>query len=290
MLRNLLILLTFSLVGAASVLAAKFDHVAHNEYVEGSPCSACHVAGAPSIVPDFKLCQDCHDEDFLKEVELPGLNTHGPVWPINHRAAAKGNTPDCSACHQQSDCLDCHKAGFADEMGALGNQMMNVHRSDFHISHPIAARTNPQLCSSCHESQFCNDCHSDFRFRTGRSSGASHNRIFDLIPSDDPARFAQVHQGFTFADPAQANCDNCHTNSTPPDFHAWSNGHGREARKNLATCQACHPEGDTCLRCHSARAGSAGQFNPHGSDWGSRKNRLRDATDGKTCRKCHDGF
>jgi hypothetical protein len=54
----------------------------------------------------------------------------------------------------------------------------------------------------------------------------------------------------------------------------------------LATCQTCHPEGDVCLRCHSAKGGVVG-FNPHGKDWDDRKNRLNDASNGKTCRKCH---
>ena len=34
--------------------------------------------------------------------------THGPVWALNHRAEAKGDAIDCSACHEQSDCLECH--------------------------------------------------------------------------------------------------------------------------------------------------------------------------------------
>ena len=46
-----------------------------------------------------------------------------------------------------------------DEMGELGNAMVNVHRSDFHVTHPIAARSDPQRCSSCHEPGFCQDCH-----------------------------------------------------------------------------------------------------------------------------------
>ena len=50
-------------------------------------------------------------------------------------------------------------------------------------------------------------------------------------------------------------------------------------------CQACHPEGDVCLTCHSARTGL--RFNPHPKDWDDMKDRIRDASDGRTCRKCH---
>jgi hypothetical protein len=265
--------------------ATRFDHRAHlEEYIEGTSCDTCHLPDARTIVPDKAVCLDCHDEEMAKETKLNGTKTHGPVWALNHRSEAKGNAIDCAACHDQSYCLECHKSGFADEQGDFGNNMINVHRSDFHITHPISARTNPQLCSSCHEPSFCRDCHDDFRFRTGRASGPSHRRLFDLIPDDDPARFNTIHQG---VDATQ--CDTCHANSTPPDLQTWSVGHGREARKSLATCQTCHPEGDICINCHSARAG-AGQFNPHGRGWDDRKGRLERASNGKTCRKCHDQF
>lgn len=272
MLRSLLILLTLSLLGASSALAAKFDHAAHNSYLDPLECAACHVAGAKSIVPELKLCLECHDEAFVKEVKLPGLNTHGPVWALNHRAAAKANTPDCAACHQQSDCLACHKAGFADEMGAFGNQMVNVHRSDFHVTHPIAARTNPQLCSSCHESQYCLDCHNSFN----RADLAldSHRRGFTAGTLDGN------HAQFT-----ENQCQGCHSRGSVIPTSGWAPAHAKEARKNLATCQACHPQGDVCLKCHSATSGL--RVNPHPKNWDDISGRLKRASDGKTCRKCH---
>ena len=280
MLRTLLILLTLSLLGATSALAAKFDHAAHNAYLDPLDCTVCHLAGAKSIVPDLKVCLECHDDALVKDIEFSSLNTHGPVWPLNHRAAAKGNTPDCSACHQQSDCLKCHQAGFADEMGAFGNQMVNVHRSDFSVSHPIAARTNQQLCASCHEPSFCNDCHTDFRGRTGLTSGPSHQRTFNLGLNGN---VNTIHAGMS----PDTNCDACHLQgSVAPSFHDWSVGHAREARKNLHTCQACHPGGDVCITCHSAKGGVVG-FNPHGKGWKDRSGRLNDASNGKTCKQCH---
>lgn len=272
MLRSFLILLTLSLLGATSALAAKFDHAAHNTYLDPLDCATCHVAGAKSIVPEFKVCLDCHDDAFVKEVNLPGLKTHGPVWPLNHRAAAKGNNPDCSACHQQSDCLDCHKAGFADEMGAFGNQMVNVHRSDFNVTHPIAARTNPQLCSSCHERNFCLDCHKGFA--PADLAIASHRRGFtDGTLGGNHALFNETQ------------CQTCHASGSVIPTGGWAPSHAREARKNLATCQACHPEGDVCLKCHSAVSGL--RVNPHPKNWDDISGRLKRASDGKTCRKCH---
>lgn len=274
--------------GVVSAWAASFEHKAHlEEYLPGESCETCHVPDAISIVPDTKVCLDCHDQATVDQVTLGQTNTHGPVWSLNHRAEALGAGANCASCHAQEDCLECHKAGFADEMGELGNNMINVHRSDFDITHPIPARTDQQLCSRCHESRFCSDCHDDWRFRTSDIGSPSHRRTFDLGFED--ADFEAIHGPIRAIDPSDASqmCDNCHLGtSVAPDFHSWSVGHAREARRSLATCQACHPDGDVCLRCHSARAG-ASAFNPHGDDWDDIKGNLEDANNGKTCRKCH---
>lgn len=276
---SLVLLLTAGV--ALAWAATRFDHRAHlEEYIEGTSCDTCHLPDAGTIIPARAVCLDCHDEDMVKETKLGGGKTHGPVWALNHRSEAKGNAIDCAACHDQSYCLECHKSGFADEQGAFANNLINVHRSDFHVTHPIAARTDQQLCASCHEPSFCRDCHDDFRFRTGRAGSPSHRRVFDLGFNGD---IDAIHAGFD----RNTNCDDCHvTGSVAPDFHSWQVGHAREARRSLATCQACHPEGDVCLKCHSDKGGVVG-FNPHGSGWGDRKDRLKEASNGKTCKKCH---
>ncbi len=282
--KRLLFLLTLS-VWAIPAVAITFDHETHLEILADMSCATCHVEGTETIVPDTAVCLECHEQEFLKEIEFPGLKTHGPVWALNHRPFAKMSDFDCAACHQQVDCLQCHKSRPADEFGEWGNNMINVHRSDFHITHPIAARTDPQLCSSCHEARFCSDCHNDFR--AGRSSGPSHRRTFDLGLTMGVAAHPEIEGSAGIPIDVTANCDACHTpGSVAPDFHTWAGDHKREARKNLATCQACHPDGDVCLRCHSDRGGSPG-FNPHGRGWGDRADRLEDATNGKTCRRCH---
>lgn len=254
--------------------AETFDHAGHLDYLDGGDCLTCHLADADSIVPEQKVCLECHDDSDLEGLEFPGLITHGISWSLNHRQAAKSKSIDCSSCHQQSDCLQCHTAGFADEMGAFGNSMLNVHRSDFSVSHPLAARTNPQLCSSCHETDFCNDCHNEFN--RNQLAGASHRRSFSdltVVPT------GPAHEQFD-----DSQCQSCHRDSVLPR-HEWTRSHAREARKNLVTCQACHPEGQTCLKCHSARSGLG--VNPHPKDWDDIDGRLLRAGDGRTCRKCH---
>lgn len=279
MTRNVILSLLLLAAGVSLAWANMgFDHRAHlEEYVPGVECATCHLDDAQSVVPDKDVCLNCHDQEVADMTALGAVKTHGPVWALNHRSEAKGNAIDCAACHEQDYCLECHKSGFADEQGAFSNNMINVHRSDFHVTHPLSARTDQQLCASCHEPQFCNDCHNDFR--AGRAAGPSHRRTFDLGLGGD---IDAIHAGVD-----STQCDACHLQgSVSPDFHDWSIGHAREARRSLTTCQACHPSGDVCLRCHSARGG-AGGFNPHGDDWGDRASRLNDASNGKTCKKCH---
>lgn len=266
---------------AAPLWAADFDHAAHLEFYvsDANDCSFCHAPDADSIIPDTDICLSCHDAELVEATSLAEPMTHGPVWALNHGSEAKNNTNNCAACHQQSDCLDCHQAGFADQMGDFSNNMINVHRSDFSVSHPIAARTDQQLCASCHEPQFCTDCHDDWRFKNEDIGSPSHRRSFDLGFAD--ADVDAIHAGL---DNSLA-CDSCHSETTV-DFHTWSIGHAREARRSLATCQSCHPEGDVCLNCHSARSGAVG-FNPHPEDWSDIKGNLEDASNGRTCRRCH---
>ncbi|PLX88655.1 MAG: cytochrome C [Desulfuromonas sp.] len=274
MLRILFVILAFALLGSAPALAVTFNHSEHNTYTMDSPCTTCHVEDAFSIVPDKEVCTACHDDSFAKDVQYPALKTHRPLWAFKHRTVAKGNSIDCTVCHQQKDCLECHQAGFADEQGSFGNNLANVHRGDFQVSHPIAARTDPQLCSSCHENKFCSECHDSFN----RNDLAfdSHRKGWSRLTA---GAVNAAHESFT-----DAQCVGCHPGSTVLGGH-WTSDHAREARKNLATCQACHPEGDVCLPCHSARSGL--KANPHPDDWGDLSSRLQKASGGKSCRKCH---
>ncbi|MBE0504929.1 MAG: cytochrome C [Desulfuromonadales bacterium] len=263
------------LLGASTLWAADFKHDAHLAMAGDPPCITCHTADAQGIQPDKKVCLECHDQAFVNTVKLPGLLTHDVTWALNHRGPTVSKSIDCAACHEQDYCLDCHKAGRADEMGNLGNTMTNVHRSEFSVSHPIAARTNQQLCNKCHESKFCVECHDDFN----RADLALDSHRKGFINGS----FGGAHAGYS-----EQECQDCHR--TPQGLtvlpsHQWSNSHAREARKSLATCQACHPDGDVCLKCHSDKSGL--RVNPHPRDWDEIKNRLKRASDAKTCRKCH---
>lgn len=278
--KTLLLLALVALAGYAG--AANFSepvHKAHvNEYVTGKDCFACHTAKDLTIVPSLDTCKTCHDAKFMDAATFSGTKTHGALWGFDHGPAAKRDAKECAICHHEGNlkgpvgCTACHEVGSAHEQSDFGSNMTNVHRGEFKVSHPIAARTNPTLCSKCHQATYCSDCHD--QFQPEELSVLSHRKGFSSIEvSGTP------HSTF-----APDSCVTCHPNSVTAS-HDWSRSHAREARKNLASCQACHPEGDVCLQCHSAKSGLG--VNPHPEGWSDIKGNLRRASDGKTCRKCH---
>lgn len=270
--RRIIILSFIVLLFSPAVLWAAdspvFDHDFHVKD-QGVDCSECHHSGDLAIQPPVSRCEQCHENGFAEKVRIPVPVTHDSFWYKDHGPYAKKSDRNCETCHvEQKFCLDCHKAGFADEQGKAG-----IHRSDFLVTHPILARADDRSCTICHEDKsFCVDCHNDFQ--RDDLALVSHRRGFSDISAG-----LVLHDTFNVTD-----CQNCHTNSVLPT-HDWTEGHAREARRNLPTCQACHPDADVCLKCHSAREGLI--VNPHPANWGDIKDTLNGASDGKTCRRCH---
>ena len=188
-------------------------------------------------------CNDCHKGEGI------ALN-HDSDWVRNHRSLASKAGHNCAQCHNQSWCLDCHQGGGINadlSRATFGRDYIpKSHRSDFVNIHPIKALDNPQTCYRCHDQKFCNACHA--RFPRGSLRIKSH-----LMLGLNGQRYAPA-----------------------------INEHAIEARRNLQSCQSCHPEGDVCIQCHSS-----GRTNPHPRDWRSVKNNYRDKAGSKVCTKCH---
>jgi len=217
-------------------------------------------------------CNECHQGSGV------ALN-HDADWTRGHRLLAQKGAPNCAECHGQSFCLDCHKGGGIDADLSTANYKRDYvpksHRNDFLEIHPIKARDNPQTCTRCHDQKYCAQCHS--RFKGTDLEFQSHRRQFSDIKL---SAIGPTHAGFTPAD-----CQLCHPGGLLPT-HQWAGDHAREARRNLQACQSCHGDGDVCMTCHSARTGL--RVSPHPRNWDSVKNKYRDRSNGRTCRKCHD--
>jgi hypothetical protein len=190
-------------------------------------------------------CNDCHKGEGV------ALN-HDADFVRSHRGLASRAGHNCAQCHTQSWCLDCHQGGGINadlSMATFGRDYIpKSHRSDFVSIHPIKALDNPQTCYRCHDQKFCTACHD--RFPRGSLRIKSH-----LMLGPNGQRYAPA-----------------------------LNEHPIEARRNLQSCQACHPEGDVCIICHSTGTGRA---NPHPRNWNAIKNNIRDKAGNKVCTKCH---
>ena len=190
-------------------------------------------------------CAECHKEEGVPP-------NHGGGWKNEHRILASGLGNNCYECHEQSTCQNCHKGGGMDAKLSGSQWKRDIapdsHRSNWISIHPIQAQTNPQNCSRCHEPKFCSDCHG--RLKKSDLTIKSHRKT-----STGQSYIASF-----------------------PDEHA------AEARRNLASCQSCHPDGDVCLACHSARTGL--KINPHPANF--KADRIRSRSNSRSCRVCHD--
>ncbi len=200
---------------------------------------------------DLKLpeCADCHVSSGVAPNHLGG-------WAREHRIPATRPDAYCFDCHDQGTCQDCHKGGGIEAPLSRSQWKRDIapenHRTDWISIHPIQAQSTPQQCSRCHERPFCADCHTKLR------------------------KNALTVKGHEKTATGQHYVD-----ANNPSAHA------AEARRNLASCQGCHPDGDVCLTCHSAKAGAVStRVNPHPRDF--KADKLRSRSGDRTCRVCHD--
>lgn len=187
-------------------------------------------------------CNDCHKSEGVAP-------NHDADFVRGHRVLASKSGSNCKQCHEQKWCLDCHQGGGSGDDLSQSNfgrdYKPKSHRSDFMSIHPIKAKDNPQNCYRCHDAvAFCNACHN--RFPSGTLRIKSHMMA----------------------------------GTSGQTYNFVSGEHAREARRNLQSCQTCHPEGDVCIQCHST-----GKVRPHPRSW--RSGAIKDRTNAKMCLKCH---
>jgi hypothetical protein len=163
-------------------------------------------------------CRDCHGGSGVAD-------NHGAFFVSEHKVLAQKGPSNCADCHPQSFCLDCHNGGGLEpdlrkSLSRRGEYMPKTHRSDFISIHPVKATDNPRNCYRCHETRFCSDCH-DRQIQRNRSrmSIKPHRTIYISAGVPDPA---------------------------------WVSDHRADARRNLQSCQGCHPQKTDCTNfaCH----------------------------------------
>ena len=163
-------------------------------------------------------CRECHSGSGV-------MGNHGAFFMKEHRLLALKASNNCAECHEQSFCQDCHVGGGIEtdlqkSLSRRGEYMPKTHRSDFISIHPVKAADNPRDCYRCHESNFCSDCHNrQIQQNRAGMNIKNHRPVFDA-PS-------VLNQG-------------------------WVSFHRGEARRNLQSCQGCHPQKGDCTNflCH----------------------------------------
>jgi hypothetical protein len=245
-----------------------FDHERHLAMPElGGQCLHCHAgvvkAGAASLPPmsqcfschvheqewNAGVCSPCHEARDLDRLLPQTFLRHEGAFAQKHGHLAMQQAKLCEACHSQSECDDCHDITqrFGVERRRPASLERNfVHRADFVVRHSIEARSEPARCARCHEPETCDGCHLE--------RGVSGNLASGRSPHPP---------GWISAAPGAASL------------------HGKEARRDILSCAACHEQGPAtnCIDCH--RVGAHGG-NPHPSGWQSSRD-----TGSTICGYCH---
>ena len=169
-------------------------------------------------------CKDCHGASGVIDYHS------GSTFLKDHRLLAQKPTANCGDCHEQSYCVDCHNGGNLDAdarkgLSRRGESMPTTHAADFISTHAIASRDDPNSCSRCHESTFCSDCHAKWNAKPG-------------LP------YAIRPHGPTYS------------SGGVPD-PSWVASHRAQARRDLKSCEACHPSKADCsnFACHPGLGG-----------------------------------
>jgi len=205
-------------------------------------CSNCHTR--PS-------CTECHLDGGVRAVDViatlpdpvpggaPGVDlgdaadrVHPFDFGERHATFAATGALQCSECHSQQYCSDCHAAADSREF----------HPDNFLERHALEVFSGGSNCQSCHSTEaFCRDCH----VQSGVASQGQLNVAFHtaqplwILSHGQAARIglescASCHR--------QTDCMACHST-----FLGWGinpHGPGFDARsmasRNRVTCQWCH--------------------------------------------------
>ena len=238
----------------------KFDHARHLGVAKNN-CMRCHsgIAGGdtamrPTMATCFKChesaergrnCKQCH-KDLVEEGTLPSSHlAHDGDWLREHGARASSSGDLCETCHKESFCASCHGVNVAalPAKQHFGDPFRaSVQRAGFISRHSLEAHSDPGACTTCHQPESCNACHVE-------------KGVTDMKRNPHPAGWVGPTQG--------------------------ENRHGREARRDPASCAACHGGAgeQLCVSCHSV-GGPGG--NPHPPGWSSNQ-----SLSAMPCRMCH---
>lgn len=316
---------------------------AQNDLPTGEACDGCHGDQHPQTAETSRHCADCHTHvqeqrvTATSSISAPTLefshaahlargaacsDCHGDFSEVG--LATIRHLPreaDCMSCHDGKQasqrCSTCHPSGsdgrlltaigddpVADALIPRGSSAWGAeHDLAFVQDHAGVAKSNPELCATCHDESSCQDCHAG-PIRPLRLHAADYVNGHAVDARAATQDCSSCHS-------LQVDCRGCHTRIGVSDsddegqfgvgsslrFHPddWAGppgslqGHAMAAQRNIATCTSCHGE-DTCLACHATtEAASPGlDVSPHGPGFANSKRcTTLEAHNHRVCLKCH---
>jgi hypothetical protein len=316
---------------------------AQNDLPTGEACDGCHGDQHPQTAETSRHCADCHPHvqelrvTATSSISAPTLefshaahldrgaacsDCHGDFSEVG--LATIRHLPreaDCMSCHDGKQasqrCSTCHPSGsdgrlltaigddpVADALIPRGSSAWGAeHDLAFVQDHAGVAKSNPELCATCHDESSCQDCHAG-PIRPLRLHAADYVNGHAVDARAATQDCSSCHS-------LQVDCRGCHTRIGVSDsddegqfgvgsslrFHPddWAGppgslqGHAMAAQRNIATCTSCHGE-DTCLACHATtEAASPGlDVSPHGPGFANSKRcTTLEAHNHRVCLKCH---
>ena len=133
----------------------KFNHKRHEE--QGIICQTCHkgideaeTVNAGTHIPEGDVCMGCHGKtDALTRLLKP--QDHSDFWPQIHGMFSETGNENCSACHTDAFCIDCHQGD---------NNANQSHPPEFIATHGISFMMRESECATCHQGRdYCIECH-----------------------------------------------------------------------------------------------------------------------------------
>lgn len=199
-------------------------------------CETCHGGGRPTIAYQLPMPREGGPRGV--EIEQVLVVGHEPTFFDRHGTAAAIGVPDCTGCHQERECVDCHD----------GVERPGFHPLDFVARHGAEAYATRTECSTCHAREaFCRDCHAGVGLAaSGRSDAAFHDAQPDWLLAHGQA--ARQNLESCVGCHQERQCLRCHSarsgwrvNPHGPEFDP-----GHVADKSTQSCAICHfslPEG-----------------------------------------------
>ncbi len=209
-------------------------------YPEPATCFGCHVTEAEGVhLAAEGECMTCHlplaesrlNEFHAREFPVPKSHQYGDFYQ-NHAAAAAAAMADCSVCHTETTCNDCHE----------GQGSPSFHPTNFLASHGPEAWGRTSDCSTCHNAEgFCRECHTSLGLNaTGDTGVGYHTGESFWILSHAPAARQDLESCVSCHQ--QTDCLRCHSAQSGlgvsphgPDFNASS-----IQDRNKGMCTLCH--------------------------------------------------